>query len=185
MIRLKAIASLFVSLTLLGSVLPRTGAALEGGVGEYQVKAAMLYNVAKFVDWPNEIPDSDQAPFMVCIIGRNPFGAALDLLKGKPVKGRKLMFSQLSRTEEVGSCQVLFISSSERRNLAAILGEANRRAVLTVSDSDRFAANGGMIGFVEADGKIRLEVNLEAAQKANLRVSSQLLKLARIVRGGE
>ena len=80
---------------------------------------------------------------------------------------------------------MLFISSSERRNLAAILGEANRRAVLTVSDSDRFAANGGMIGFVEADGKIRLEVNLEAAQKANLRVSSQLLKLARIVRGGE
>jgi len=173
-----------VVIFLLDSTLSRTAAAEERVASEYQVKAAMLYNVAKFVEWPDEPPGGGQAPFMVCVIGRNPFGTALDSLMGKPVKGRKLLTVQLSRIEEIGACQILFVSSSERRNLAAIFDAASSRNVLTVSDVDRFTASGGMIGFVETDGKVRLEINLDAARQANLKISSQLLKLARFVRGG-
>ena len=95
------------------------------------------------------------------------------------------MIAQVSRPEEIGTCQLLFVSYSERRNLAAILDSAGRRRVLTVSDIDRFAASGGMIGFVESEGRIRMEVNLEAVRNADLRISSQLLKLTRIVKGRE
>ncbi len=172
-------------LTLFASLLPGWSAAQGGGAGEYQVKAAMLYNLTKFVDRPNEPAGSDPTSFTACVIGRNPFGSSLEALNGKPVKGQKMHVSYLSGAEEIGTCQLLFVSSSEKRNLAAIIAAANRRSVLTVSDLDRFAASGGMIGFVEVEGKIRLEVNLDATQNANLKISSQLLTLARIVKGGE
>ena len=174
-----------VILSLLGSMPSLAAAAQERVAGEYQLKAAMLYNVAKFVDWPGEKAGSDQTPFKICIIGRNPFGTALDPLPGNSIRGRKLMIAQVSRPEEIGTCQLLFVSYSERRNLAAILDSAGRRRVLTVSDIDRFAASGGMIGFVESEGRIRMEVNLEAVRNADLRISSQLLKLTRIVKGRE
>lgn len=148
---------------------------------EYQVKAAMLYNVAKFVEWQG---GNTGTPMQVCVFGKNPFGAAFDSLRGKTVHGRPLNIRQVSRAEEIGSCQILFISSSERRNLPAILGSGALPGVLTISDMDRFAAAGGMVGFVEVDGKIRLEVNLEAAQQAQLKIGAQMLKLARIVGGG-
>jgi hypothetical protein len=172
-------------LILLGSLPLRAATAQERSAGEYQVKAAMLFNVAKFVEWPSEPSGRDHDSFRMCIIGRNPFGTTLDSLKGKPVKGRLLRPVQLARIDEIGECKVLFISSSEKRNLAAILDAAGRHGVLTVSDIASFAASGGMIGFVEAEGKVRLEVNLAAARQANLKISSQLLKLARIVNGGQ
>ncbi len=146
---------------------------------EYQVKAAMLYNVAKFVDWQEAQTD---APLQVCVFGKNPFGAALDSLRGKVVHGRQLNVRQVSRPDEIGACQILFISSSERRSLPAILAKGALAGVLTVSDMERFATTGGVVGFVEVEGKIRMEVNLEAAQQAGLKIGSQLLKLARIVR---
>lgn len=169
---------------LSGSLLSRPAAAQERGSGEYQVKAAMLYNLVKFVDWPRETSSDSQTPFKVCVIGRNPFGSFLDTLNGKTIKGRKLQSVQLSQSEDMGACQVLFISSSEKRNLATILDTAGSSSLLTVSDISSFADSGGMIGFVEVEGKVRLEINLEAARQANFKISSQLLKLARIVRGG-
>jgi hypothetical protein len=183
--RQRTFRTYLVILILLGSMLSRGAAAQERVAGEYQVKAAMLYNMAKFVDWPNEKTGSDQTPFKICIIGRNPFGTALDPFLGNSIRGRRLMISQVSRPEEVGACQLLFVSYSERRNLAAILDTAGRRRVLTVSDIDRFAASGGMIGFVESEGRIRMEVNMEAVRNADLWISSQLLKLTRIVKGEE
>jgi len=146
---------------------------------EYQLKAAMLYNVAKFVEWPG---GQTLGPMQACIIGKNPFGGALESLQGKAVHGRQLNIRTVSRVEEVGACQILYVSSSERRNLAAFLGNGGLPGVLTISDLDRFAAAGGVVGFVEVDGKIKLEVNLAAAQKAKLKIGAQLLKLARIVR---
>jgi hypothetical protein len=174
---------IIILLILSGSLLSRPAAARESGSGEYQVKTAMLYNLVKFVDWPPEKTDSGQKPFKICVIGRNPFGSALDSLNGKPVKGRKLMSVQLSRINEIGACQALFVGSSEKRNLAAILDSANSNSVLTVSEISNFAASGGMIGLVEVEGKIRLEVNVDAAKEAKLNISSQLLKLARLVKG--
>lgn len=153
--------------------------ASASDVPEYQVKAAMLYNVAKFVEWPAAPTDSSM---QFCVYGKNPFGGALDSLRGKVVHGRKLNVRQISRIDEIGACQILFISSSERRYLPEILDRGELQGVLTISDLERFANIGGIVGFVEVDGKIKLEVNLEAAQKAKIKISSQLLKLVRIVR---
>jgi hypothetical protein len=149
---------------------------------EYQVKAAMLYNVSRFVEWPENKTDR---PIQLCVIGKSPFGAALDSLQDKLVHGRQLKVRRISSIDEIGSCQILFISSSERRNLAAILGNGELAGVLTVSDIDRFAATGGTIGLFEVDGKMKIEVNLEAARQSQLKIGAQLLKLTRIVRGAE
>jgi len=185
MMKQRTLLTYLVLLILCGSLSLPAATAQERSAGEYQVKAAMLFNVAKFVDWPSGTSDNGQNSFRMCIIGRNPFGTSLDNLKGKPVKGLPLLPVQLSRVDDIGPCKVLFISNSEKRNLAAILDAAGRLGILTVSDIDQFAASGGMIGFVEVEGKVRLEVNLAAAQQANLKISSQLLKLARIVTGGQ
>lgn len=166
---------------ILALAMLRVESAPAADLPEYQVKAAMIYNVAKFIEWKGE---NTGTPMQVCVFGKNPFGAAVDSLRGKTVHGRPLNVRQISRTEEIGSCQILFISSSERRNLPAILANGALPGVLTISDMDRFASAGGVVGFVEVEGKIRLEVNLEAAQHAQLRIGSQMLKLARIVREG-
>jgi YfiR/HmsC-like len=165
--------------TILVLLLTRAVVAPAADPQEYQVKAAMLYNVAKFVEWP---VDTTTRPLQVCVIGRNPFGVALESLQGKQVHGRPLNIRQVSRIDEIGTCQILFVSSSERRNLAAIVGNGALPGVLTISDLDRFADSGGVVGLVDVDGKIKLEVNLAAAQKAKLKIGSQMLKLARIVR---
>ncbi len=150
--------------------------------GEYQVKAAMLYNMAKFVDWPPDAFSSEHAPLTVCILGKNPFGAALDALQGKNVRGRQVVVRQVERTDDIVACQILFISDSEKRALPVILGGLKQQSVLTVSDLPRFAQAGGIVNFVDQEGKVRFEINLDAAQQARLKISSQLLKLAKIVR---
>jgi YfiR/HmsC-like len=153
--------------------------ALAADPQEYQVKAAMLYNVAKFVEWPG---NQAAGPMQACVIGKNPFGGAIESLQGKAVHGRPLNVRTVSRLEEASACQILYVSPSERHNLAAIVGNGNLPGVLTISDLDRFAVTGGVVGFVDVGGKIKLEVNLAAAKKAKLMIGSQLLKLARIVR---
>lgn len=183
--RLRTVLTYAAIILLFGSAPLQTATAQERGAGEYQVKAAMLYNLVKFVDWPQKSAGNDLAPFKSCVIGKNPFGPALDSLNGKTVKGRKLLSVQLSRIDEISACQMLFISGSEKRKLAEILETAHRHNVLTISDIERFAASGGMIGLVDIEGKVRLEANLDAVRQTDLKISSQLLKLARIVKGAD
>jgi hypothetical protein len=146
-----------------------------------QVKAAMLYNAAKFVEWSG--PSRPDTSLVICVLGRPAIAPALEALVGKSVQGHLVRVQHATSLDNMGACQVLYIGEGERRNLPAILASAGRRGILTVSDMDRFAALGGILGMVENEGKVKLEVNLDAAQQANLKISSQLLKLARIVRG--
>jgi len=149
--------------------------------GEYQVKAAMLFNFAKFVEWPADTFGADNR-ILFCIAGKSPLNSSLQQLQGKPVKGRTVSIRPITRPDEVAGCQVLFIPQSEHARLSAYLQQAGHHSILTVSDLDRFTASGGMIGFYEEDNKIRFEINLEAAQKRRLQISSHLLNLARRVR---
>lgn len=168
--------SLFIIMLLLA------GADLAGaGESEHKVKAAMIYNFAKFVEWPPEtLPGTDK--LLICVTGKNSLGQELQQLQGKPVKGRAVAVRMITKPEEAAGCQILFLAGSERDRLTAYQQQAGRHGVLTVSDMEAFAAAGGMIGFYEEDGKVRFEVNPAAAQKARLQVSSHLLRLARIVR---
>ena len=147
---------------------------------EYQVKAAFIYNFAIYVEWPTGVT-GEQKPRTVCLIGTDHFGPALQSISGKIVRNRVLVLRRILDPEEMNDCDILFISPSERVNLPYILDSVRNRQVLTISDMERFTHSGGMIGLLSRDNKIHFEVNLKQTQRSQLRVSSQLLKLARDV----
>ena len=171
----------FFILVALSSAAPGCLFAEDSAPQEYKVKAAFLYNFTLFVEWPAEAFTGNDSPLTVCILGKSPFGDALDSLRGKTVKKRKLVIRQINRVEEMGNCHVLFVSTSEKMHLPNILAAVKNQNVLTVSDMDRFAQAGGIINFITLEDKVRFEINLKAAQQSRIKISSQLLKLARDV----
>ncbi len=149
---------------------------------EYDVKAAFLFNFAKFVEWPDQ---GTTGPLKLCLLGSDPFGDALSALEGKRVQGRLLQTRRDIDEDAATSCHILFVNELDKRRLLNVLRKLQHLPVLTVSDSKDFAEIGGIIGFITVDNRIQFEINLEAAQKARLRISSQLLKLARLVKAGK
>ncbi|MFA5549095.1 MAG: YfiR family protein [Porticoccaceae bacterium] len=165
-----ALAALLAALLALFTSL----AAAENPL-EAKVKAAYLFNLTKFVDWPDLPADA----LHICVIGSDAIGGLLGELRDRRVKDRPL---RIDRNGGVvpGNCQVLFISRSED-GWRDILQGLSGSTVLTVSDRDSFASNGGMVGFYTESGKVKLEINPQAARDANLHISSKLLELARSV----
>jgi len=150
---------------------------------EYQIKAAFLYNFAKFVEWAPEDSGKPGDPITLCIVGEDPFGNILnESIDGKTVRGRRLVIWRLKPGEDLKGCQIAFVSSAEKHHLRSILQAVNREGVLTVGESVGFAALGGVINFTLEEKKVHFEVNLDAARRANLRISSKLLTLAKIVK---
>jgi hypothetical protein len=151
-------------------------------IDEYQVKAAFLYNFAKFVEWPALTFKADKDPLRICVLGQNPFGNALvEGVGGKTVVGRSLAVSDISDVSQGADCQILFIGSSERKRLRAIFADLRMTGILTVGETEGFATQGGIVNFKLEDGRVRLEINIEAASQAKLRISSKVLNLAQIV----
>jgi len=146
---------------------------------EYSVKAAFLLNFARYVEWGEPETADDRADLAICILGADPFGEAMRLLEGKTVARRRLVVRRLRPGAVPRECQVLFVSSSEQGRVADILFSLGSSQMLTVSDIDEFVGQGGMIGFVTVEDRIRFDVNHAAAQRARVQISSQLLKLAR------
>jgi hypothetical protein len=144
----------------------------------YQVQAAYLYNFGKFVQWPAATRAKGET-FNVCVFGEDPFGPILNAtMAGGTVDGKTVVAKRIVAAPDTVDCQILFISPSEDRRLDKILAGLNSSAILTVSDMPRFAERGGMIQFILEEN----QVNLAAAQNAGLVLSSQLLKLAALVR---
>jgi uncharacterized protein DUF4154 len=144
---------------------------------EYEIKAAYLYNFIKYVDWP-----SYGDTITIGVLGANPFGSALAPLNGKSVKGRRLTIKQVDSLRDAQKCQIIFVSSSERARLQEIFDNLKPARVLTVGEMQGFANGGGIINFVEENNKVRFEINPEAARQAGLSISSELLKLAKLVK---
>jgi YfiR/HmsC-like len=150
-----------------------------------QVEAVFLFNFSQFVDWPAQAFPQPDSPIVIGVLGSDPFDGTLDeVVRGEMVKGRPLLVRRFQRVEQLTDCHILFISRSERPRLEPIVQMLKGRSILTVSDLDEFATQGGVIGFVLMDNKIRLRVNLQAAKEAGLTLSSKLLRPAQIV-GGE
>jgi hypothetical protein len=160
------------------------GAAQAQVASESQVKAAFLYNFTKFVQWPAEAFATSQAPLVVCVPARDVPGVALESIEGKQAQGRELRVRRVVRLDEARTCHVLFIPEALEAHSADWLRAVRLLPVLTVGESDGFAESGGVIGFVSREDRVQFEINPEAAARANLRVSSQLLRLATIVRDG-
>ena len=152
---------------------------------EYMIKAAFLYNFAKFIEWPSNTFEDSKSPVRLCVLGKNPFGIALESIEGKPIHGRKLIIERLNNTKEIKICHILFISESEKKQLDFILENIKDLNILTIGDTKNFARLGGIINFTMVKKKIRFEINLDAANRAGLKISSKLLKLADIIKEGD
>jgi hypothetical protein len=152
---------------------------------EYEVKAAYLYNFSKFVQWPVTRRRS-AGTFDVCILGADPFGAAIDRVATGAVVGvRVVRVRRLTTLDEAASCHILFVSQSGERPTPEVLAALGRSDVLTVSDMPQFLNDGGIIQFVLQGSRVRFEVNLPRAQAAGLTLSSELLRVATVVRRDE
>jgi hypothetical protein len=149
---------------------------------EYELKAVFLHNLATFVEWPSTAFASPDAPFVVGILGEDPFGAVLDdLLSREYVGKRPFLVQRFRRGDDLASCHLLFIAESELRKLPDILRGLKGKPVLTVGDRPGFIEAGGMVGLAMRDEQLDLFVNRNAVQAAGLVVSSKLLEVAQVV----
>ncbi len=152
--------------------------------GEYQVKAAFLYNFAKFVEWPPSSFSDASAPLQICVFGQDPFGQELrGITNEKTVNGRKLEVRHVVDLQHARSCHILFIASAQRTSMKRILEGLRGASVLTVGDTKGFAEQGGMINFVLENDRVQFEVSRKAAEQAGLKISSKLLSVAKLVIG--
>jgi YfiR/HmsC-like len=150
--------------------------------GEYELKAAMLYNLTLFVEWPPSAYPDQQAPILLCILGRDPFGSSLiSIVPKQTVDGRLVLIRHPQNEKEIRGCHVLYISSSERKTTVQIFSTLKGSSVLTVGEMTQFAERGGMIQFALENQQVRFDINLDAASRAGLKISSRLLVLAHIV----
>ena len=152
---------------------------------EYQVKAIFLYNFAQFVTWPAAAFPDAHMPIIIGILGDDPFGPFLeDAVRGEVIDGRSLTIKRFKGVEEGLDCHMLFVSKSERGYVGQILATVQGKSILTVGETEAFTRQGGIINFFMADNKVRYEINVAAAKRAHLDISSKLLNLAKIVGAG-
>ena len=149
---------------------------------EYQVKAAFLFNFTQFVEWPaNALPETT-TPWVIGVLGENPFGTYLqEIISGEQVNGHSLVIQQYKNAEEIKTCHILFINLTEKDKLEQAITSLKGRSILTVGDGNNFIKQGGMIRFVIRDNKVHFQINPESAKGADLVISSKLLKLAEVV----
>jgi hypothetical protein len=162
------------------------GAQAAVALTEYEVKAGFLYHVGWFVEWPATTVQASASTFIIGVLGTNPFGGVLyDVMGGKTIHERPVAIKYYQRVEEAISSHVLFISASEEPRLPAILAVLGRMSVLTVSDMERFTERGGMIALRLMDRKVHFDINMNATESAGLKLSSQLLRLAKVIHGAQ
>lgn len=151
-----------------------------------KIKAAYLFNFAKFVDWPETSFTNSTAPFVIGLVGEDPFGQLLDdVFLSRSVNGRGFAIRRFSREENPENCHILFVSSSEKARLPDLMRALQSKPVLTVSELDRFGQAGGMISFKLVGGQVKqvkLETNPEAAVLGGLKLSSKLIAISTVVK---
>lgn len=153
---------------------------------EYQVKAAFLFNFAKFVDWPPGSYQDEKTPITICVFGYDPFGSALDeIIRGKSINNRELVKRRIDKAGELKTCQIVFVSAREDKFLLEILSNLKGVSALVVGEGENFAERGGEIQFYLENNRVRFAINVDAVQRARLNVSSKLLALAKIVHDPE
>jgi len=157
---------------------PVFGPAAE--IGADESKAAVLMNIARFVEWPPEVFASTTSPIVIGVLGDRSFGEILNqTLAGETVDGRPLAVKRFANMSDLGPCQLLYISTSEKTRLPEILDRLRGAKVLTVSEMDGFMKPGGIIRLNIKKGQVRFDINKASAEREGLKISSQLLNLAK------
>jgi hypothetical protein len=151
-------------------------------VKEYDVKAAFLRHFPEFVEWPASAFPDDATPITIGVYGQDVFGDALDrAIETATVKNRKFAIKRSRRIEDLKTCHIVFISKQEAAQATTVLAGLKGASILTVGESEGFAVNGGVVNFILVGNKVRFEINPDAAQRAGLKISSQLLQLGKLV----
>jgi hypothetical protein len=149
---------------------------------EQEVKAAFLYHFTRFVDWPGQAPQG-RGEFVVAVLGADQFYAVADrVLSGKSAQDLPVSVRRVTGPGEAVRARILFVGAGEASRLPEILGAVEGSGVLTVGDFAGFAEEGGIIGFRTVDNRVRFDVNVEQARRSGLKIGSEVLKLARVVR---
>lgn len=162
---------------------PATARAQSDDRAEYPVKLGFLYNFAKFVEWPPEVLPGSSSPFEICVVGHDPFQKDLEQsLRGRTVGSHAIELANLGLEDNLRGCHIVFISRDAKKRTADVMSRLRGAPVLTVGETQGFAAKGGEIGLVVEGNRVRFEINRQAVKEAGLKISSKLLALARIVR---
>ncbi len=151
---------------------------LEGS--EYQIKAAMMINFIKFVDWP-EPADQPLESLTIGIIGQDGFGDILDSVEGRVVNGKPLKLRRFKSVQDLNQCQVLFVPASESYRIHEIIKFLNAAPVLTIGETEKFTRAGGIIRFYIEENHVRFEINKTAAAQSGLKISAKLMEIARVI----
>lgn len=159
------------AVTAVGAVGPRPS--------EYAVKAAFIYNFARFVEWPASAFAHPEAPLTLCVVGDDPFGAVLDeTVRGKTVARHGFFIRRMSHAADAANCHIVFISRSETARLPKVLAALEGKSVMTIGDMEGAAKRGAVMNFLLEGGRVRFAINTEVAKRAGLNLSSQLIKLS-------
>jgi len=162
-------------------LLPQTLSFAAAVSPEYQLKAALLFKLTKFVSWPIEKSQQNIKPFGLCVLGHNPFGSILDKLQEKKVKNRKIKIHYYKKSSSiVQNCDMVFIADSKQPWIRTILKQLSNKPILSISDIEEFADKGGIIQFTSGK-KIGFKINVEQSKNSDLKISAPLLQLAQIV----
>ena len=180
---------LWISFCLAGLLFSQLLCANDSSV-EYKIKSGYLYNFTKFVTWPEDNADT----FNLCILGNDPFGHLIDPIEQRSAFGRPIKLFRFPSIDSINAtsdlslhCHMLFVSSSIQDSPFMIKGKLGFRDIdntLTIGDSETFAMQGGMIGFINRQGKIKLQINLKTIKEGGLKVSAKLLEVSELVEGG-
>jgi hypothetical protein len=177
--RMRSCRKILCSILLLLVLSPAT---VYPQAGEYELKAAFLYNFTQFVEWPESAFSAPDTPFQLCIVGEDPFGRVLDdIVTTEFVNQHPIVVRRIQNVENTPACHMIFVSENTNIPFESVLDAIGDLPVLVVGDLPQFAEKGGTIAFRLVNRRIRLEVNLSAARMANLKISSKLLRLSTIV----
>ena len=150
---------------------------------EYEVKAAFLYNFARFVTWPDSTTKEANAPLVIGVFGKDPFGSTLEqTIRNKTAQNHPIIIQHYQNIEDVHTCHILFIGTTEQKELTSLLTHLQTAPILTVGEQNDFCQNGGMVNFILVNRRVRFEINPQAIERSKLTISSRLLKLAQIVK---
>jgi len=173
---------LICSLLVMHTTVPRIAAGQGNSMSEYELKASILVNLTRFVEWPTSSYTNPKAPIVLCVLGRDPFGNLLrSAVLNKTVEGRLMLIRYPQNDRDIGGCHILFISSSERKATAEIFSILKGSSVLTVGEMTQFAVHGGMVQLLLEDQQVHFDINMNVASGSGLKISAKLLVIARIV----
>ncbi|MFA6054878.1 MAG: YfiR family protein [Thermodesulfovibrionales bacterium] len=177
------ICSILMGVMVVMAIRPSDAYAQESKRGEYEVKAAFLYNFVKFVEWPDDKNTHADRTINICILGEDRFGNAFDFIKDETIGNRSLAIKRFKTLQHIENCHVLFISRSEKEDIEHILGTVKGLNILTVGDTEGFANKGVIINFYIEKNRVRFEINVDSLKRSGLSISSKVMHLARIIQG--